>query len=279
MASLSPAEKEFFEELFGMDSGYILENVDANITNAKFASIVKDTTGLDVYRRKYQKYGSSKAKRLRAFWELESDENVADLLNALLDIFVLKEQLKGERPYENEIYKRCRTIVQKLSGEKPQEETSDDFIDKDFGEVSLDKVDIEDSVKPILETRLTEATKSLSANAPLSVIFMCGSILEGLLLGIAQRNPKQFNTCKISPKDKNGKVKQFNFWSLSQFIDVACHLDYLNIDIQKFSHALRDFRNYIHPYQQMQSGFAPNRETAKICLQVLRAAIVSLENK
>ncbi len=71
-------------------------------------------------------------------------------------------------------------------------------------------------------------------------------------------------------------MEPFYKWSLSQFIDVSCRLGYLNLDVQKFSHALRDFRNYIHPYQQMESGFAPDRETARICLQVLNAAIVGL---
>jgi len=35
MFTLNPIEKEFFEELFGMETGYILENVEAKITNAR----------------------------------------------------------------------------------------------------------------------------------------------------------------------------------------------------------------------------------------------------
>ena len=71
-------------------------------------------------------------------------------------------------------------------------------------------------------------------------------------------------------------MKAFPDWSLAQMIDVACELGYLKIDVRKFSHALRDFRNYIHPYQQMSSQFAPDKHTAEICIQVLRAAIASL---
>jgi hypothetical protein len=47
-------------------------------------------------------------------------------------------------------------------------------------------------------------------------------------------------------------------------------------DVKKFSHGLRDFRNYIHPYEQMQSGFAPDEHTAKLCFQVLKAALASV---
>ena len=43
-----------------------------------------------------------------------------------------------------------------------------------------------------------------------------------------------------------GKVVE---WSLAQFIDVACELDHLKLDVKKFGHALPDFHHYIHPYE------------------------------
>lgn len=278
MSTLSPTEKQYFEELFGMETGYILENEGANITNAKFQSIINDATGLDVMSKKFEKYGKSKAKRLRAFWELESNEDIASVLDELLNIYALKKKTKGEKAEENVIYKQCRSIVQKLSGKKATpKDVASAFLSKEFGEVSFNNIDIEESVKPILEGRLREAKRGLKTGNSLSVIFMCGSILEGLLLAIAQKNPKKFNSCKISPKDKDDKVKPFHEWSLSQFINVANELGYLDIDTKKFSHVLRDFRNYIHPFEEMKSGFTPNQETAKICLQVLRAAVVNIQ--
>ena len=105
-------------------------------------------------------------------------------------------------------------------------------------------------------------------------------VLEGLVLGVACANPKEFNQSKCSPKDaKTDKVMAFQNWSLAQFIEVACEKGYLQLDVKKFSHELRDFRNYIHPYEQMASGFKPDEHTARICLQVLRAAIASLSNQ
>ena len=50
----------------------------------------------------------------------------------------------------------------------------------------------------------------------------------------------------------------------------------IGLDIKKFSHGLRDFRNYIHSYQQMISGFNPDEHTVKLCFQVLKAALASL---
>ncbi|MCY4264958.1 MAG: hypothetical protein OXE78_08890 [Gammaproteobacteria bacterium] len=79
-----------------------------------------------------------------------------------------------------------------------------------------------------------------------------------------------------APKIKNGSTKRFHEWSLAELIDVAFEVGILKFDVKKFSHGLRDFRNYIHPSQQMASGFTPNEHTAKFCLQVLKSALASL---
>ena len=154
----------------------------------------------------------------------------------------------------------------------------DDFLKREFQEVSLESVGLDGIVTEILKLRINEIKSCLSANAPLSVIFLAGSTLEGLLLGTALKYPREFNQSRSSPKNDDGKVKRFPEWTLSNYIDVACDVGRLGKDVKKFSHALRDFRNYIHPYEQMSSGFDPDRHTAKICWQVLKAAIFQLAN-
>lgn len=58
--------------------------------------------------------------------------------------------------------------------------------------------------------------------------------------------------------------------------DVAYEIGMFKPDVKKFSHDVRDFRNYIHPYQQMTERFEPDKHTAVICFQVLKAAIFQL---
>ena len=85
----------------------------------------------------------------------------------------------------------------------------------------------------------------MKAKAPLAAIFLAGSTLEGILLNTAINNPRAFNQSLSAPKDKEGKILKLNDWKLSQLIDVACEIGLLDLDIKKFSHSLRDFRNYI----------------------------------
>ncbi|MFO7666302.1 MAG: hypothetical protein R6V76_06775 [Desulfobacterales bacterium] len=155
----------------------------------------------------------------------------------------------------------------------PSVSTEDEFLKREFSDIPIIELGFEGAVSDVLEYRIKEIEKCYLAEAPLAVILLAGSTLEGILLGMALKHPKKFNTSRTSPKDKNGKVKLFQEWSLSSFIDVARELELIKVDTHKFSHALRDFRNYVHPYEQIVSGFAPRLKTAKICLQVLKAAI------
>lgn len=152
----------------------------------------------------------------------------------------------------------------------------DEFLKKEFEEVSLENIGLDGTITEVLKLRVGEIEKCLSSDAPLSVIFLAGSTLEGVLLGVALKYPKEFNQAKSSPKDKEGKVKQYPDWTLSNFIDVAFEAGFLAEDVKKYSHTLRDFRNYIHPYQQMSSRFNPDKHTAKISWQVLKAALFQL---
>jgi len=274
MSSLKPVEKRFFEGLFQMGSGYVLD-----FTNQTFAEFFRDTLSIDIYDAKYAFNGGSKAKRLRAFWEVESDTLVGKALSEMLDVKRYDDLTRGGSSNEEQV-KEAHKIIARLLG-KPIKEVDPlkQFLDKDFGDIPVDKLPIEPTLIPVIKGRVSEASKCLKSGASLSVIFMCGSILEGILLGVAIQKPEKFNRAASAPVDKNGKVKILNEWTLSQLIDVACELGFIQLDVKKFSHALREFRNYIHPYQQMASKFEPDEHTADICMQVLKAAISGLSGK
>lgn len=154
--------------------------------------------------------------------------------------------------------------------------TEDEFIKKEFKEISISALNLDDSITIILEQRLEEIKKCLNSKSALATIFLCGSTLEGILIGVATNNPQKFNSSSVSPKDKSGKVLLFQNWTLGSFIDVAKEIGFINEDVKKFSHSLRDFRNYIHPYQQASQQFNPDEHTARLCWQVLKVAIFQI---
>lgn len=151
-----------------------------------------------------------------------------------------------------------------------------DFLKVEIEDINISQLSIDETLKPVLEVRMTEMKSCFKAKAYLSVIFMAGSMLEGILLSLANRNPKAFNRSANAPKNKENKVKPFHEWTLNDLINVAHSVGIIKQDVAKFSHVLRDFRNYIHPYQQMSERFFPDENTAKICMQVMKGALLQI---
>ena len=60
---------------------------------------------------------------------------------------------------------------------------------------------------------------------------------------------------------------------------MAKEVVFVDENTKKFSHVLRDFRNYIHPYEQAKRQFNPDEHTAKLCWQVLQIAIFQISQK
>ncbi|WP_299567522.1 hypothetical protein [uncultured Sulfitobacter sp.] len=233
---------------------------------------------IDILGQEYQTYGTSKAKKMRAFGEQEPDPIVGKVLSEMLDSYVATCELGGTE-IDKPVFEKGRAIVDRLLGNKAKTTSApseSSFLDTEFTIPNIGKLPIDALVVPVIEKRLAEARIALKAGASLSVIFLCGSVLEAVLLGAAQRHPAKFNNSKASPTNSAGSVKKFHEWSLAQFIDVACEIGMLKPDVKKFGHGLRDFRNYIHPYQQLASGFTPDQHTAKVCFQVLKAALAGV---
>ena len=271
MSSLTDVDKRYLEHILNMQSGYVLDYTDA--TFGEFFA----RHNIDIHSRKYQIYGTSKAKKMRAFWEHEPDQIVAKVLSEMLGSYETGCEL-NQRSINSRVLEKCREIVLRLSSKVSTNKVTDEasFLEREFTIPNVHKLPVEPQIASIIENRLMEARKALKAGAHLAVIFLCGSVLEGVLLGTAQKAPEKFNRSLASPKGTNGKVKPFHEWTLAQLIDVACDVNLLKLDVKKFSHGLRDFRNYIHPYEQMISGFTPDEHTAKVCFQVLKAALASL---
>lgn len=272
MSGLTAIDKRYLEKILGMGSGYVMDFSDATFGD------FFDRFGVDIHSERYQTIGHSKAKKMRSFWSQDPNALVAKVLTEMLDSYEADCDL-NDRKLDERLLKKCRSIVAGLTGatsEENAESSLDTFLHQEFDVPNLHRLPVEAPVATIIEGRLKEARRALQAQAYLSVIFLCGSVLEAVLLGAAQNAAEKFNRSNASPKDGEGKPKQFPSWTLSEFIDVACDVGVIAPDVKKFSHGLRDFRNYIHPYAQMVSGFTPDEHTAKVCFQVLKAALASV---
>lgn len=67
MSTLKTLEKARLEDLLDMAGGYVLDFNDSS-----FAEFFRDNGSINIDSSKYSNRGTSKAKRLRTFWDLES---------------------------------------------------------------------------------------------------------------------------------------------------------------------------------------------------------------
>lgn len=278
MSSLKTNDKQILEKLFKM-TGYVL-----NFSDRTFAEFFRDNLGIDIYEEKYSYGSGSKANRMRGFWITADDTIVSKSITELIS-YIENQILLGNldaKDFSKALMDKGHEIATKLidpssvsAMRNSKLKSEEDFIKQEFRSISLDALGLDGAITTVLKQRLEEIEKCLQAEASLAVIFLCGSTLEGILLGAASKYSELFNRSKVAPKN-GGKVLRFPDWTLSNFIDTGADAGFLGEDVKKHSHTLRDFRNYIHPYQQMTNAFNPHKHTAQISWKVLQAAIFEI---
>jgi len=77
MADLKGSEKSKLESYLEMKTGYVCD-----FSNRTFEEFVREHTGVEIYS---DKYSGSKATRLRAFWDKQSNRLVAKLLGEMIE--------------------------------------------------------------------------------------------------------------------------------------------------------------------------------------------------
>lgn len=99
MSSLTGREKAVLESLFDMSGGYVL-----HFSDATFGTFFGATLDIDIHSDRYQSNGSSKAKKLREFWRLESDEAVGKSIHAMIEELLAKrEEIEVQFDYQDNI--------------------------------------------------------------------------------------------------------------------------------------------------------------------------------
>jgi hypothetical protein len=188
-------------------------------------------------------------------------------LNEILMICGLKVELDGVNPQLKQIAPQILE-TEEIPSLKP-------LPPPDFLTLKLDP-----GLGAILSERWNETQKCMDAGAYLASIILMGSMLEGIILAILLKYPNEANQSSVAPRsNQSGKVKLFTGWSLSDMINVAHDLGWLGLDVKKFSHSLREFRNLIHPYQQMSLHTSPDKNTCEISWLVVQAAANDLAKK
>lgn len=101
-----------------MEGGYICDFSDRT-----FRNFVLESTGVDVYIDQYTKNGTSKAKRLRTFWRVESDHLASKLIRKMAEYWKIQKMIsRGTLQNADKIlYEESLKIADRLQAGNPIE--------------------------------------------------------------------------------------------------------------------------------------------------------------
>jgi hypothetical protein len=205
VADLDNTTKRKLESILDMSGGYVLD-----FSNARFADFVKTAIGIDPY----EKYSpASKAVLLRTIWHQEPMVLVAKLNFELLEHWRVGKLIADDEPKPSEMTLHDTLKVQFAALVDTADAVSTEFLAKDFSQVNLTALPRELTSQRVVEARLAEIARCLEANAPLAVIFLVGSTLEGLLMELAMAHAATFTNSSAAPRAR-GVSKPFQDWKL-----------------------------------------------------------------
>ena len=104
MSSLTPREQEKMVRLLDMGDGHLLW-----FSHSQLADFVGRVANLDIHSPKYQAQGASKAKIMRAFWNMEPDDVVGAVLQELIGI-----RKDAPSSVDEALLQECEDIAQRL---------------------------------------------------------------------------------------------------------------------------------------------------------------------
>ena len=182
MADLNRREKLKLEKFFGMEGGYVLDFSNRTINNFVF-----ETLNIELYSDNYADFGESKANRIRAIWQKESNYKVGKLISEMLDYWRDKKVISYDeitQPEQN-LFDECLKIAQRLLVDPVVEEidvirevpNDKDFsllaksiresIDKNEPEAALDRLHtyVMKFIRQLCEGHKIEIKKDESLNA------------------------------------------------------------------------------------------------------------------
>jgi atypical dual specificity phosphatase len=97
-----------------------------------------------------------------------------------------------------------------------------------------------------------------------ATIVLCGGVLEGVLTWALENRKQQ------SPDSFKSDAKPLAEWGLAKLIDQAVKLGILGPSASRAAWAVKDFRNYIHPFNMLEGS---SRADAALATNVLTAVV------
>ncbi len=272
--TVTTAELRVIEALLdsGRGPGYVLDFTDRTFP------LFFHEHGVDIDDPHFAREGGSKGKRLRYFLAHTPPPLTGRVLMGLLE----HRALCTDKPPHPDTLAAYVAAAQRLGGTAPASVraqpqgpiTEAALLAHLFKPELFARLPGDAPLHAALVARMREAQRCVEHEAWLSAVILSGSVLEGMALGFGTAKPERVNRAYTA--QFNQPAPPLWKWKLHEWITVLTRLRAFSPNVEKFGHALRDFRNYVHPAEQLAHGFSPDGHTARISFHVVQAAAEDL---
>jgi hypothetical protein len=121
LSNLSHIEKQKLEQELHMPSGCVLD-----FSNRTFEEFFREVVGVQIYDSNYNRGSGSKANRMRAFWDVATNQQLQKVLEGLLEGW----SLYSNAPMPDSAKTLIQQILARLRGHSPDPSKSSDAFSK-----------------------------------------------------------------------------------------------------------------------------------------------------
>ena len=128
----------------------------------------------------------------------------------------------------------------------------------------------------LLIARAGETVICESHGAYVFAVIGIGSFVEGLLFALLNERDSDLRADGYR-RPRGGQRVPFERLGLSDLIDISHGKGWVQLDAKDFLHTVRDYRNFVHPRRQLDSGMVPDSDTVMMCWGPALAVLNDLE--
>jgi len=132
-------------------------------------------------------------------------------------------------------------------------------------------------VDPVLRAQLEadwhEAQLVYEVKAWKACLVLCGGIVEGLLFDVCRRRESE---ARLEHEKLHRRSRRLDRWGLDDLITVAQAMGVVEPSAFHLSHALREYRNLVHPAKQTAQGITVAEDEAAIAINIVRVLLRNL---
>lgn len=200
-------------------------------------------------------------------WSISQEDVIMKIgvKDAILDFESLEAAWAGEQGLRQAAKAQSTAAVRQDSSREPVSVATPEARDLSF------VADIK--LQTIIDRDYAELQRVGAVSVVKSRFILAGGLIEALLLDALQRNEAQARNAKSAER------KPLDEWSLGSLIDVAVELGLVGAGAQSFGHAVREYRNLVHPGKEKRSKYAVAPEEADIAEKVLDIVIRDLRDR